>query len=928
MFQTMQLKALKILTLLFLYVGFISAHAKVLDQTEFKTHLRWTLSSAKEQVLIKKKDNILVIQTLDKKLFTDLISDLIKFSKKTSYITDYEYSADKLPAEPAKLTIHLADDSIELFTFFKAPAKQHIIDFWINKDLVTTKKSSIVKKPKIIKVAKATPRVKKRKKKTLSKAKKKTVKKLVYDPEKIIEQTQKKGFRDFRYGGAFLWDYAAFIPPLKKDLNIEIKTPAYLFEIKDRKYKNDPKEAHMQLTINFYRKEQWGLMTRSIRLYQNKYGKDINREINDFMKSVSLIRNVIKPNLKISGLTEAEKNKIAELEAAEMPIPKSLMMKISDKGTFQAAINLLGSVADRTENYELKKATSRYILQDTINKKDYTKALQISKRLYVASTENFDDDMIIYSSKVILYSLAQLKQLKKIKEFLSNKAVVRVLPKQEGIAYIIYVNLMQGKTKQVISEYRVNKKSMVKPVHPAILFNTAEAYFREAQYAKAIKLFDTFISSYSFYKKSSNAYLRIAMGYDLLNKNIKKVLALYKTTINRASDPKIRYEAKLRYVGVRLARKINPTEEDQEVIAFLEQTPAERKSLDRDLRKLLWLVRLRTMINTEKYGDAMAYMSTIPLETLRSIDKRTFNGDGAEIVLGLIKKEYLDQNYSKTIKVWEVYKAKYEKKVARSSYANFIVSDSYLKLGLSKAFERSFKDLLSLKQSKVRTFPRWVNSHKNINIKDYITELELGKLILTKDWKRVSKFLEKHKRNKNINYNFYKGLVYYKLKKYNKSVASYEKILVKPNINNSLSPKQSSSMLSNYIESLYQLNDQTRFRKNVAALVNDLRRSTKKGYNKMLERFEYLYIESLFSGKKTNYSLVLNKSNEFKAAHAKSFYIKRVSYINGVSLISSSQEAEGKKVLESLINNSETPEYLKGLARSELSTLALKNKTL
>ena len=37
---------------------------------------------------------------------------------------------------------------------------------------------------------------------------------------------------------------------------------------------------------------------------------------------------------------------------------------------------------------------------------------------------------------------------------------------------------------------------------------------------------------------------------------------------------------------------------------------------------------------------------------------------------------------------------------------------------------------------------------------------------------------------------------------------------------------------------------------------------------------------------------------------------------------------EGIKVLKALINNNETPEYLKGLARSELSTLALKNKTL
>ena len=165
-------------------------------------------------------------------------------------------------------------------------------------------------------------------------------------------------------------------------------------------------------------------------------------------------------------------------------------------------------------------------------------------------------------------------------------------------------------------------------------------------------------------------------------------------------------------------------------------------------------------------------------------------------------------------------------------------------------------------------------------------------------------------------------------KKYNSTVINYEKILVTPNIKNYLSPKQSKTMLATYIESLYQLPDQIRFRKNVSALVNDLRRNTKSSYGEMLERFEYLYIESLFGEKKAKYKLLLKKTSEFASAHKSSTYLNRISFLKGVALIKTSQEGKGKELLEKLINKNETPEYLKGLARSELATLALKNKTL
>ncbi len=214
-----------------------------------------------------------------------------------------------------------------------------------------------------------------------------------------------------------------------------------------------------------------------------------------------------------------------------------------------------------------------------------------------------------------------------------------------------------------------------------------------------------------------------------LGKDEEKVLKLYENAINKSSDPQSRFEAKVRYVGLRVARKNELDERDLETISFLEATPAEKSEQDQDLKELLWLTRLRTFIAKEDYEGALAYLSIDTLRDLRQIERRTFNGDGAEIVLGIVKKAYLEEEYARAVKIWEVFKGKYEDKVAKNPYANFIVSDSYLKLGLEKSFERSMKDLEGLKGAQNRVFPRWVKVHKEIDLSEYLDELKLAKLI-------------------------------------------------------------------------------------------------------------------------------------------------------------------------------------------------------
>src|SRR5690606_8583128 len=127
--------------------------------------------------------------------------------------------------------------------------------------------------------------------------------------------------------------------------------------------------------------------------------------------------------------------------------------------------------------------------------------------------------------------------------------------------------------------------------------------------------------------------------------------------------PEVRYEAKLRYVAMKLARKVKPTEDDKEVEVFLEQSPDESKAFNKDLKKLLWLVSLRLYIATKDYDKALTYLTSIPLDALRPAERRVFEGDGAEVVYGIIQEAYLKEDYAKVVKIWEVYKDKYESKV-------------------------------------------------------------------------------------------------------------------------------------------------------------------------------------------------------------------------------------------------------------------------
>jgi tetratricopeptide (TPR) repeat protein len=879
-----------------------SVLADIIDQENLKTHLRWNLVVPRDQFYVVKREQTLLIETVNLELFETLSGEMARLKTNGQYIDSISYSKDNFPAKPATISVKLKDPSVELFSFYRDADKKYILDFWINADLVTEKSAGFKKPLDVPQIPEKPVMVVK---KTAPPAKNELLnKKSAILP--VVEATQafadekrvNPEYRDYRYGASFVWDYAPMIPQLEKDINLSSKIPDSLYPIKDRENLDDAKEAHMQLSINFDREEKWGLMNKSVTLYEKKYGRDANFVLNEFIKANALLKgNLAKPN----------------------------------RGITQSAMVLLSNIKDMTKEYELKSAVLRYLIQYHVDVKDHVRVLELSKELYVEARGEFDQTMVIQSALHILHSLAELRQVDKIESFLKeNKKLDSILPAQMSMAYTTFAMLSKDETKDIIKRYRAVEKSLVKPVHPAILYNLGESLFRQAEYESAIKVYDEFLSSYSYLLQAPHARLRLASAYELLDRPAAENLVLYKNAIDRSTSPEIRYEAKLRYVAMKLARKVKPTEDDKETEVFLEQSPDETKAFNQNLKKLLWLVRLRLFISTKDYDKALSYLTSIPLDSLKPAERRVFEGDGAEIVYGIIQEAYLKEDYAKVVKIWEVYKEKYETKVAKNIYMNFVVCDSFMKLGLYKSYDRALASFKNVQKEEARTFPIWVDRLKSTNLDQMIEELNLIRLVADANWVEAEAKLTSYpvSLRDSLNYPFYQGTILFHRKNYSDAILEFEKVLVKQNPQNQLTPRQTADLLMGYVESLYQLKDQERFKTVVKALNDDIGRSKSAPILNISERINYLLIEAYAGEGNPEWKEIENMTKSFREKFQKSPYTARIGYLYGLSLIKNAKVPEGREVFTLLTNDKEVPSHIKEMCRSELATLELIEKKL
>ncbi len=892
-----------IICFFFLLVISLTVKAEIINQENLKTHLRWNLIVPKEQFHIVKRDQTVFIETVNLEIFQNLSSELSALKLDGQYFGELKISKDEYPSKPLTISVQLSDPSIELFSFYRDIDKKYILDFWINKDLKTDfQKNNTLKNSKPLPLP--SEKIKEKKdppikiSKTLISGDTSILPVLDASGENSKQPPANPDFRDFRYGASFIWDYAPMIPQIEKDINLNAKIPDYLYPIKDRENLDDPKEAHMQLSINFYKEGNWGLMNKSISLYEKKYGMDSNHIMNQFLKvNVLLKGNLAKPN----------------------------------RGITISAMTMLQNIKDMTKDYELKSSSLRYLIQHYVDSKDHIRSLELAKELYVESAGEFHHELTSYAAVVILHSLAELRQVDKIDSFLKeNKKTEKLLPPQMSIAYLSFAMLSRGETKDLIKRFRAVEKSLAKPIHPAILFNVGESLFRQSKYDEASKIFDEFLSTYSYLLHAPHARLRLALCYEILDRSASESLVLYKHAIDRSTSPEIRFEAKLRYVGMRLLRKYQVNHDDEDIQIFLEQSPDEAKALNQDLKKLLWLVRLRLLIVTKKFDDALTYLSSVPLDLLKPSEKRVFEGDGAEIIYGLIQEAYLKEDYSKVVKIWETFKEKYETKVAKNVYMNFVVCDSFMKLGLYKSYDRALVSFKNALNEEERTFPVWIERIKKTNLAEMMEEINLIRLLAGSEWAQAEARLASYpvSLRDSLNYPYYLGLVNFYQKKYPEAVAQFEKVLIKQNPQNQLTPRQTADLLMGYVDSLYRMKNQDHFKTIVKALSDDISRSKSAPILNISERITYLLIETYAGDSNTDWKELELMTKSFREKFQKSPYSARIGYLYGLSLIKNDKVPEGREVFTVLTNDKDVPSHIKEMCRSELATLELVEKKL
>lgn len=902
----MRKKIIKLLTLSHLTLGiFFSCpeiFAAVIQQEQAKTHLRWNLFTSKENIVVEKRGNRILLKTLNTQFYDEIKKELKGIKKNSNYIKRVVFLPPSSENNVSTVEVILADSDVEVFNFYRERDQKHVFDFWKEgtdeqafSELEKTAKKKKATKANLAKSKKDSPKEKVAKAPPLLKKPEKAKTKTAPVKKKIVRNS---GYRDYRYGASFVWDYDPFGPDFPISFDLRTKTPEHFYPIKNREYSKSEKEAHLQLAINLYRKKKYGLMYKSIKLFQEKYGADEAIDTIEYLKANAILRD------NING---------GKLEPVKM------------------AINMLSAIASRTKDYELQKAIYKYLFAYHKKNQENVEALSMAKRFYVSSKENFDYEESQYAAEAIIYNLAQLNQVDKVSEVINEKTIRKLLPKSKLIAYEIYVNHRLGHMEKVIDIYNKKKAGLAKPVDASILFNVAEALFRLSRYKKATELYDSFITNHSYHTKASHARLRLALIFEITEKDIDQTIVLYKNAINRSQDALISAEARIRYAALRSIRKKSLKEEDLENRAFLDID--ENIKLTMDHKRLLWLVRLRSFIVDGNYEKALTYLAALPLTSLRPVERRVFEADGAEIVYGILQNQYEESEYSQVVKSWNKFKTRYVQKVANDSYMNFIVGKSYLNLGLYEGFEELYKDFEKLAKTPSRTFPLWIPRRRSENTNEMLLELEIVKNIKLKNWKLAKRGMVaiRNINNNNNQINYYAGLIAYAQKDYKKASGSFEMFLSNQKTQTIFDPMELAGMINKYTDGLYQLKELTKFQNVTEAILADTKNyALKSPFMKSLrERLEYLNIEIL-AGKRTAKAMLLlePKIKDFLKKYANTDYQGRCNYLLGMALAKNKKPQEAKKLFEKVLQDENTPASIKELVRSELSLMAIKERTI
>lgn len=945
-------KKVTILSAFFVCSHFITTTAAdtlssgIVQQEKTSNYNRMIFFAGRDQLNFKKNGATIQIRTLNEELFQSLKSELESVIAESTYVSKVSTFKDEGNTNAFVINFELKNSNVEMFSFYREREKKYVLDMWLDGEETTLSKmkvsetsplsnASVAQVEDSVKITAAQTEKAIQTETALKKVKKANVqspatkdaksaekivetkinqdeilKSIVVDPnsklqltakdDEISKDEQKKAYRDFRYGATFFWDYEPIVPAMKDAVNLEAKTPESFYPIINRKFEKNEREAHLQLTINLFRKKNFGLMNKSISLFQEKYGEKAEWELLEYLKINALLReNIEKPNTEI----------------------------------FKNAIGRLNGIVERSDNYELKKGIWKYLLTFYLQKQEFLKTLQISKEFYAGTRSSFDFEESPYPAEVMLYSLARLGQVQQLSELAQEKNIRKVIAPATVLSYQSFAKLKSGEVDGAIALYEKSRSGVIGELPPAVLYNSAEAYFRKGDYLKAFSMYQRFVKEFPYELTASNAQLRVALCSDILERNFEETLALYKEAVDKAINSDISYEARLRYVAFRSVRKNNLDDRDREIRIFLEQDKTTTQALNKNLQRLLYQVRLRTLIVDGKFKEALAYYSLIPTVGMTKVDARTFFADAAEIAYGLIEENYKKAEYTQVIKNWQTYKDVYVNKVASDPYLKFLVGSAYVKLGLFNGFDGIYKQFKEQKDDPTRKFPLWVLRPRDISAEHLLAELSIIKDLKLRNTdlalKEVEDLIKLTPENKRLY--AYRGQIKYLKKDHKGAISDIETYLSSQTEKTIYDPQEIADIVRAYTDSIYETNDTAKYTKVAQAILNDTNSlGTKNAYmQSVLERIAYLAIEIQGAGGKDGIGSNIEKMvEEFKKNHPKSIYLGRITYLYGLQLVKQDRSKEGRDIFTSLVNDKNVSDYIKELAKSELSILNLKDKTL
>lgn len=894
---------IKFLTLILGALLAANAFASILQQEKNQTHLRLNIFTDRNFLNVEKRGERILLRSLNQQVLDEIIADIEATPLDKAYIKSHRLINDGEGKVPT-LELQLAGPRVELFSFYRDREKRHVLDFWMNqKELKEKRQIVMTEAPK----PSVTPRPKKVENPKVKNDEVRLVESRTAPTNEVLEnrepspkQEGPSAYRDFRYGASFVWDYAPIAPRIEDPIILERKTAEYFYPIKDRDIELSEEEAHLQLSINLFRDGKWGLMAKSVQLFEQKFPRSKLAIHNEYLKANTLLReNFERGNSR--------------------PV--------------KSAITMYENIAQSSDDYELRKGINKYLLTYYSGLNENLRTLQLAKRFYIDSRENFDHEESTYAVRMILSSLARLGRIDEIRDVTRDETIRKIVPRQLIMAYETYALLKTDKVEDVIRLYEDNERGLSRPVEGTILYNVAEAYFRRANYEKAIALYDTFVAENSFRTASSNARLRIALCYDLLERDYDQTMQLYLNAINRSQDHEVSYEARIRYTAMRSIRPRVINDSDRERRIFLERDRRLGGEIKQELRELLWITRLRTFIVDEKFQDALSYLNAIPLTSMTPAKRRAFEGDGAEIIYGLMKESFRAGEYAKVLQMWELYRDQYVARVAEDPFINYLVGNSYLKLGLYQGFDQLYMRFSRLESSPQRSFPLWIERPNLGGPQELLGELQVIRNIALENWSAALTELERidrivPSRNKN---NFYRGLISYRQGQLREAIRHFEKYLAAERGPRSFDPVEVADLLLGFSDSLYQLGEHERFRRVAEAFLSDTRAFARqhKYLKEVKEKVAYLLIENYARDNTDQAFLTIEPMiKEFNIEFPESNYQGRLNLLLGMSYVRNKNRDAGKELFEQLVEDQTISDVVRELARSELSLLRIEDISL